>query len=116
LGWVELLEGNLVPAWTCFEEGLTTARRLGKQSLSSEALWGLAQVAAAHGDSDRAARVGGAAYTIGGNVDFDPAASARFAHHLDDARATLGDDVWEKAWTEGARLDLDAALKLAHDR
>jgi hypothetical protein len=33
--------------------------------------------------------------------------------HLDDARAALGDQAWEKAWAAGAELDLDAALTLA---
>jgi predicted ATPase/class 3 adenylate cyclase len=116
LGWVELLEDDLGAASTCFEEGVTTAGRLGKRMLSAEALWGLAQVAAARGDADRAARVAGAADTIGGAAGFDPAASISFTRHLDDACATLGDDAWQKAWAEGAELELDEVLRLAHDR
>jgi hypothetical protein len=36
--------------------------------------------------------------------------------HLDDARAVLGEQAWQKARDEGAALDLDAALRLALDR
>lgn len=111
LGWVELLEGNLSHAWTCFEEAVTTARRLGKRALSAEALWGFAQVAAARGDADPAARLAGAASALGGTAAFDPTAAITFAHHLDDAHAALGGDRWQKAWAEGAELSLDAATR-----
>ena len=39
-----------------------------------------------------------------------------FTAHLDDARAALGEQAWQKARDEGAALDLDAALRLALDR
>ena len=34
---------------------------------------------------------------------------------LDDARATLGEQAWQKARDEGTALDFDAALRLALD-
>jgi hypothetical protein len=71
------------------------------------------QVAAARGDLDRAARLAGAASTLGTPGEYDPAASNPFAHHDEDARASLGENAWSKAWADGAELDLDAALTLA---
>ena len=43
-------------------------------------------------------------------------AMTRFTAHLDDVRAALGEQAWQKARDEGAALDLDAALRLALDR
>ena len=73
LGWVELLEGDCEHAFSCFEEAAAIARRLGARWLGAEAIWGFAQVAAAGGDADRAARLAGAALALGGSAGFDPA-------------------------------------------
>jgi tetratricopeptide (TPR) repeat protein len=115
-GLVELLEGDLEHAFSCFEEAAAIARRLGARWLGAEALWGFAQVAAARGDADRAARLAGAALALGGYAGFDPAAMTPFTAHLDDARAALGEQAWQKARDEGAAFDVDAALRLALDR
>jgi tetratricopeptide (TPR) repeat protein len=114
LGWVELLEGDLEHAFSCFEEAAAIARRLGVRWLGAEAIWGFAYLAAAGGDGDRAARLAGAALAFGRSAG-DPAVGAPFTVHLDDARAALGEQAWQKARDEGAALDLDAALRLAHD-
>ena len=116
LGWVELLERDLDHAFSCFEEAAAIARRLGARWLGADAIWGFAQVAAAGGDAERAARLAGAALAFGEPVGFDPAVMTPFTAHLDDARAVLGEQAWQKARDEGAALDLDAALRLALDR
>jgi predicted ATPase len=116
LGWVELLEGDFEQAVSCFEEAAAIARRLGARRLGADALWGFAQVAAAGGDADRAARLAGAALAFGASAGYDPADWTPFTPHLDDARAALGEQAWQKARDEGAALDLDAALRLALDR
>ena len=53
---------------------------------------------------------------FGEPVAFDPAVMTPFTAHLDDARAVLGEQSWQKARDEGAALGLDAALRLALDR
>ena len=116
LGWVELLEGDLERACSCFEEAAAIARRLGARRLAVSAIWGFAHIAAAGGDVDRAARLAGAATEFGRSVEYDPAVEIPFAPPLDDARAALGEQAWQKARDEGAALDLDAALRLALDR
>ena len=81
----------------------------------ADAIWGFAQVAAAGGDADRAARLAGAAVAYGRPAGFDPTDSFPSAGHLNTARAALGERAWQKAWAEGAELDFDAALGLALD-
>ena len=112
-GWLALLEGDLVAALSFYEEATTIARRLGVRSATAYMIWGLAQVAAANGDADRAARLAGAAAAYGSAAKFDPTDSMPSIHHLDAARTALGDPTWQQAYAEGAQLDLDAALRLA---
>ena len=70
-GWVELLEGDFEHASSYFEEVAAIARRLGARWLSADAIWGFAEVAAAAGDADRAARLAGAALAFGGSTGVD---------------------------------------------
>ena len=112
-GWVELLEGDFEHASSYFEEAAAIARRLGVRWLSADAILGFAEVAAAAGDADRAARLAGAALAFGGSAGSDLAVMTRFTAHLDDVRSALGEQAWQKARDEGAALDLDAALRLA---
>lgn len=113
LGWVELLEGDLEQAFSYFEEAAAIARRLGVRWLGADAILGFAKVAAARGDADRAARLAGAAFALGGS---SASVMTLVTPHLDDARAATGAQAWQKAQEEGAALDLDAALRLALDR
>jgi tetratricopeptide (TPR) repeat protein len=137
LGWAALLEGDLDDARFHFREAAQIARRVGRRVLAAEALSGFAHAAAARGDPDRAARLAGAATTLGittGTVaapdrvtrparaattlgvttGFDPTLIP-FARHMDDARAALGEHAWDKAFAEGANLGFDAALSVALD-
>jgi tetratricopeptide (TPR) repeat protein len=94
LGWVELLEGDFDRARACFEEAAAIARRLGRRAYGAEAISGFSHLAAAVGHADRAARL---------------------ARHVKDARAVLGERVWQKAWADGAELGFDSAFSLALD-
>jgi predicted ATPase len=115
LGWVELLERNLGRAVDCFKEATAISRRLGGRALGADAIWGLAQVAAAAGDAERAALLAGAAAEYGRPAGFDPADSIPSIRHVDAARAALGERGWQKARAEGADLDFDGAIGLALD-
>jgi tetratricopeptide (TPR) repeat protein len=98
-GWVELLEGDFEHASSYFEEATAIARRLGARWLSAYAIWGFAEVAAAAGDADRAARLAGAALAFGGSAGAgsELTVMTRFTPHLDDVRAALGEQAWQKA-------------------
>jgi hypothetical protein len=63
---------------------------------------------------DWSERLAGAALAFGRSAG-DPAVGASLTDRLDDARAALGEHAWQRARDEGAALDLDAALRLAHD-
>ena len=100
LGWIELLEGDLEDAFSCFEEAEAIARRLGARWLGADAIWGFAHVAAAAGDADRAARLAGPRSR---SVD-RPAVATPFTPHLDAARAALASRRGRKPGTRrGAR-------------
>jgi predicted ATPase/class 3 adenylate cyclase len=114
-GWLELFEGNPARAVAYFEEAATSARSIGHRRAGADAIWGLAQAVAAAGDADRAARLAGAASAYGAPAGFDPSESIQCGH-VDAARATLGERMWQKAWAEGAELDFDAAIVLAVSR
>jgi predicted ATPase/class 3 adenylate cyclase len=111
-GWLELNEGKRGPAISYFQESAEIAQRLGIRGAGAEAIWGLAQAAAAAGDADRAARLGGAAVAYGGPAGFDRTDYFPSAGHMDAALAVIGEPAWQKAWAEGTQLDFDAALKL----
>jgi hypothetical protein len=71
LGWAALLEGDLESARLQFREEAAISRHVGRRALLADAIWGLAQTAAA-GDPDRAARLGGAAFALGAPAGYDP--------------------------------------------
>jgi predicted ATPase/class 3 adenylate cyclase len=116
LGWVELIEGDLDRACSRFVTAAQFSARLGERAFGAEVLWGLAQAAAARGDSLCAARLAGCASALGEPAGYDPATTLTDLRHVDDARSTVPEAVWETAWAEGAGLTLDAALALALGR
>ena len=67
--------------------------------LGAEAIWGFAHLAAAGGDADRAARLEGSALELGGS-DW---AGVLSTPHLDDVRAALGEQAWQKPGTKALR-------------
>jgi predicted ATPase/DNA-binding winged helix-turn-helix (wHTH) protein len=81
-----------------------------------DALYGLAALAAAGGDDQRAAVVAGAAWAIDARP-VDPAARPVYnrleQRFLAPARERLGDDAWKAASAEGRRMDAGAAVAYA---
>ncbi len=116
LGWVELFEAEFERACSCFGEAAGVGRRLGMRVLGAEAIWGLAELAAIDGRPECAARLAGAASALIGLERYDPAAFVPLARHVEDVRAALGGNAWEKAWAEGTELGFEGALKSALHR
>jgi predicted ATPase/class 3 adenylate cyclase len=116
LGWVELLEGDPERAFSYFEAAAVDARRLGSRRLGADAIWGVAHIAAAGGDADRAGRLAGAAGAFAESAGYEITDERPYARHLVDARAAMAEQAWQRAWDEGAALDFDAALRLAFGR
>jgi hypothetical protein len=114
LGWVDLGLGDPAAA-THFIEALTALRDLGDRIGVAACLEGLAAVAVAGAQPERAARLLGAAAAVGASIgatvpQADPAAYARM---VAAARAALTPAAWDAAWAAGQALSLDAAYAYA---
>ena len=114
-GLVMLLTGDAARAAEAFARELELARRHGHERNLTEAINGLAAVAAAQGDDELAARLSGAAASTGPG-EHHPA----IARQLEDrcfapARARIGEPSWQAARAAGAALTprqaVDAALR-----
>jgi serine/threonine-protein kinase PknK len=110
---VALLESDLPTAAQYLREGLELYDRLHEHGGISDCLKALAEVAAAEGQSERAARIWGAVEAQRAGLGFgippepDPEIGARF---LSDVVAELGEDRFEAARAAGRGLTLEAAV------
>jgi hypothetical protein len=108
-----LLTGETEAAREAFRDELRLSRELVVLPFASEALCGLAAVAAVHDDVHRAARLSGAAgaYRYGRADDaVDERLEATF---LAPAGARCGADAWHDTAREGAALSFDNASAYA---
>jgi tetratricopeptide (TPR) repeat protein len=112
LGWIALLQDDLGSAADLYRESLSLSWDTGMNPLVQNALEGFACVAGANGDTERAARLWGAAQAlqeakgIPRDIDFLAEADARIsAVHLG-----MGEEVWEEAWSKGRTMTLDEAV------
>jgi non-specific serine/threonine protein kinase len=113
LGCALLALGESRLAAQRFHEGLTLARVV--PLVASYCLDGLAAVAMAHGDANRAARLSGAAESMREDAGFLADRLQREIAQRTErtARATLGGDVWEVERVRGAAMSLDEAVAYA---
>jgi hypothetical protein len=110
VGLTALLVGDVDEARAAFEDELQLCRALVTPPFISEAVGGLAAVAAARGDLDRAARLSGAAdaHRFGKQ---DDAVDARLHEtYFQPARSRHGPDAWDAAFREGAAMSFDDAI------
>ncbi len=115
----ERLAHNYASARAFSEECLTLAVELGHKMFIGGSLLGLAEVASAQGDSDRAAHLLGAAERVvdlmggpGAGVGVRPDASPACA----TARAALGEGAFQSALAAGRGLTLEQAVAYALTR
>lgn len=109
LGMTSLLEDDATHATALFATSLAAFRELDEPAGTAEALAGLAAVAAATGDPERAAVLAGAAERLRDSVaarelPLERRIAARF---LGDAATQMSDEDWQRAWQRGRRLGLD---------
>jgi hypothetical protein len=100
---------------TLYREGLDLVRASGDRVVEALCLEGLAAVAMADGQPERAERLygAGAAYRKGTfvlNVWDDPVTRDR---QVAAVRAALGEEAFAAAWAEGRALPLEEAIALA---
>jgi hypothetical protein len=112
-GLAVLLTGDTDGADTAFREEVRLCRELVVRPFASEGLGGLAAVAAARGDTDRAARLSGAAGAHRYGQPYAAVEDRLDAIFFEPARTHFGVDAWEAAAHEGAALNLDDAITYA---
>jgi hypothetical protein len=98
-----------------FREELKLCRELAAMPFAHEGLQGLAAVAAAHDDVERAARLSGASETHRYDQPQDPVDARIEATFFEPARSRCGLGVWDAAWRDGATLSLEDAIAYALD-
>jgi predicted ATPase len=111
-GLAALLAGDLMSAGQLFAEQLELCHRHGCVTISREALGGLAAVAAASGEDQRAARLLGALGPEGmlGHLKILNTIEQRF---LRPARHRIGAEAWDREQADGAAIVPDELLAYA---
>jgi predicted ATPase/class 3 adenylate cyclase len=115
LGWVQREEGNQDRARSAFEASLRIGRRSGEQPVIACAILGLACLAADLGNWDRSALLHGVAQAFldrSGEPWQDLEARYRL-RNLDQVRAHLGDELFDRDYAKGMALSIDEALRTA---
>jgi tetratricopeptide (TPR) repeat protein len=115
LGWIALLQDDLGRAADLYTESLSLSWETGMNPLVQSVLEGFACVAGAKGETDRAARLWGAAQVlhetkgIPRDTDFLAEADAR----ISAVRSGMGEEAWEEAQHKGRAMTLDEAVSYA---
>jgi hypothetical protein len=115
LGLTAVGLGDLVAAHSLFQESLGLFHQRGDPWGSAESLEGLAYVAAAGGQAERAARLFGAAETVRETARVPLRLFERpdYDRHVAAARAALKEEAFAAAWAEGRAMPRDRAVDYA---
>jgi len=112
LGIGALFSGDLDRACAAFDEQLRISRE-HVLWVAAEGLSGMAALAARRGDTEHAARLLGAATSIGPwDADADVGAALQ-QQFFEPARQRYGERRWSEAYTAGSQLSLEEAIDLA---
>jgi non-specific serine/threonine protein kinase len=116
-GVLAIQSGQLDHARGCLAEAVRYACEIDCTRETGVAMDALAWVAAAQGDSDRAARLLGAAETLLDRAGYNvpPFMAAGHARAETTSRERLGEREWTLAKAEAKRLSREDALRLARD-
>jgi predicted ATPase/class 3 adenylate cyclase len=112
-GLAALLTGDIEAARRAFREELRLCRALVVRPFAYEGLSGLAAVAATRGETDRAARLAGAASALHYGAPYAVVEDRLDATFFEAARASCGADAWNAAADEGAALSFEDAIAYA---
>lgn len=117
LGCTVMAEGDLAQAARMLHESLILFREIGGCRGTAGCLESVARLAALLDRPEETARVLGAAAALREATGEPLMPSERAAHEsmTEAARATLGNDLFAAAWTDGQRCSLDEAYVLALD-
>jgi Tetratricopeptide repeat len=109
LGTVVHAQGDDARATALYEESLALYRELGNKHGLAECLEGLAGVAVAQRQLERAAQLLGAAETLrqATGAPLSPGARARYDRDMSAVRAGLGEAAFAAAWATGKATPLE---------
>jgi DNA-binding CsgD family transcriptional regulator len=123
LGWAALLRGYPERATTLYAESLKLKRELGDKPLLvkltvplPETLDGLACVAVAKGETERAVRLFGATWALNEQVsdhNYTREYAALREPYLAATRSQLSEEAWEGAFAEGQAMGFEEAVEYA---
>jgi tetratricopeptide (TPR) repeat protein len=115
LGWMALLQDDLGRAAGLFRESLSLSWDTGLNLIVQSDLEGFACVAGAKGETERAARLWGAAQALHETkgIPRDPDFLAEANARISAVRSGMGEGAWEVAWREGRALTLDETVSYA---
>jgi DNA-binding CsgD family transcriptional regulator len=114
-GWATLLQGDPEQARALFEEGLALCRQVDNKLFTIGYLEGLACIAAARAEDERAARLFGAARTLHETIGYRHSADQRALRkpYLSAARSRLDEQTWEAEFAEGHSMAFEEAVEYA---
>jgi hypothetical protein len=109
------LIGELADAARALDDALDLCHEAGGEDIVDEALLAAAALAAEQTDLPRAARLAGAAERLkaGLRAPGEQTVWDRLHAKLEQARSRADPDEWERAESEGAQLDVSAAIVAA---
>ena len=115
LGWITLLQDDLGRSADLYRESLSHSWETGMNPLVQDALEGIACLAEAKGEAERAARLWGAAQALQEAKDIprDPDFLAEADARISAVRLGMGEEAWEEAWRKGRAMTLDEAVSYA---
>jgi tetratricopeptide (TPR) repeat protein len=115
MGYVALHQGSNSQATSFFSESLLSFRALGTEWGIVSCLTGLAGVAQAMGQPERAARLFGMVEEFIGykGIVLEPVDQAEYERKLAATRAQLNEPTFAAAWTEGQTMTLEQAVAYA---
>ena len=115
LGWITLLQDDLGRAAGIYRESLSLSWDAGMNKIVQGALEGIACLAGAKGDAERAARLWGAAQVLHETkgIPRDPDFLAEADARISAVRLGMGEQAWEEAWRKGRAMTLDGAISYA---
>jgi hypothetical protein len=106
-------QGDHVAARAFYEESLTMQRELGCKVGITDCLESMAEWAQAEGQSERAARLWGAAESLREAIGepLPPVDRADHERNVAAARAALGEEGFAAAWVEGRKMTVEQAVE-----
>jgi predicted ATPase/DNA-binding SARP family transcriptional activator/Tfp pilus assembly protein PilF len=117
LGWMELLQNDLDGATDLFEESLYLAWESGMKPIVLPTLEGLACVAGARGEAQRAACLWGAAQSLEATgIPRDTDWLAESDARISAVRSGMGEQAWEEATRRGRVMGLEEAVAMARGK